>query len=71
MNALNKKIFACIAAVVMSAFMLCSCSEKSANAMEYNDPNGKVTAAASQGLMSLWIGVQKDSSSDYLAFVEA
>ena len=39
--------------------------------MEYNDPNGKVTAAASQGLMSLWIGVQKDSSSDYLAFVEA
>ena len=57
---------------MLALLLLCSCTDKNKNsAMNYVDPNGNTTASASQGLMSLWIGVQKDSSADYLAFVES
>ena len=47
------------------------CTGKSNNvAMEYLDPNDKKTAQASMGLVSLWIGVQKDMGKDYLSFVD-
>ena len=67
-----RRIVKTLGACILVMLLVCSCTDKNKNsAMNYVDPNGNTTASASQGLMSLWIGVQKDSSADYLAFVES
>lgn len=69
---LVKRVVAFVVAYLFVLLAVCSCGEKNKNvAMEYRDPQGKLTSTVTQGLMSLWIGVQKDSSADYLAFVDA
>lgn len=66
-------IFLLTAAVLLaSTLFLSSCSKnKESVAMEYRSSDGKVTSTISESFVSLWIAVQKNASSEYLAYVDA
>ncbi len=57
--------------MALALIFVVGCTGNSKNvAMEYLDPGDKKTAQASMGLVSLWIGVQKDMGKDYLSYVD-
>ncbi len=57
-------------ALCLSALLLCSCGGNGDSALEFRDEKGKTVSSLSTGFVSLWIGVEKNTVSDYLQIVE-
>ena len=57
-------------AVCLCVVICCSCSDKGKNALEFRNEKGKAVLSLSEGFVSLWIGVEKNTASSYLKIVD-